>query len=162
MDFDTAFTRLMGNEGRYTVDNGGPTCWGVSKRSYPMENITPDYPQERARYLFRRDFWGPAGCDSVPDVVKFELFDMAINTSAPGHPVTAIKALQAAAGITGAAVDGIIGSHTLMAINAMQPWRLLVRFVGQRIAYYTHVRPELWTEDGKGWMNRVSNNCLAM
>jgi lysozyme family protein len=41
MNFDEAFSRLLGHEGGY-VDNpkdpGGETNWGISKRSYPDQS----------------------------------------------------------------------------------------------------------------------------
>lgn len=157
MDFDTAFTQLLGNEGGYTVDSGGPTNWGISQHAYPelsaedIKNLT----KEQAKAYYRRDYWAPAGCESVPDLIKFELFDMAVNTSARGHPVTAIKALQRAAGVVD---DGQIGVASLQAMNSMNPWRLLVRFYSQRITYYTHLNRAQWLESGAGWMNRIAAN----
>lgn len=163
MDYETAFARLIGNEGGYTVDSGGPTRYGVSKRSYPNEQIDETHPTlERAQAIFYKDFWAPAGCDVVPDIMKFDLFDTAVNTSTPGNPKTAIKILQRAAGLSPAATDGILGTVTLMAIQALPPWRLFAHFVGERILYYTSLNDPLWHEAGKGWMNRVAHNCVAM
>lgn len=163
MDFETAFAKLIGNEGGYTVDSGGPTRYGVSQRSYPHEKIDENNPTlARAHAIYYKDFWGPAGCDVVPDILKFELFDLAVNTSSPGVPKTAIRILQRAAGLSPAATDGIIGTVTLMAIQALPPWRLYVHFIGERILYYTSLNDPLWHEAGKGWMNRVAHNCVAM
>ena len=42
MDFDIAFTRLLGHEGKYVdnpADPGGETNWGISRRSYPGVDI---------------------------------------------------------------------------------------------------------------------------
>ena len=66
MDFDSAFTKLLGHEGGYVChkdDPGGETCWGISKRSYPHEDIK-NLTQERAKQIYKRDFWGPAGCET--------------------------------------------------------------------------------------------------
>lgn len=163
MDFNTAFERLIGHEKGFVIDNGGPTKYGISQRSYPeytedqIRNLTLD--QARAHYV--KDYWGPAGCDVVPDLVKFDHFDMAVNSSARGRPVTAIKILQRAAGMPKAEVDGVLGPRSLLAMNSMNPWRLLHRLTGERIVYYTHLRDALWDEAGKGWMNRVAANALA-
>lgn len=35
---------------------------------------------ERAKPIYRRDYWGPAGCDAVPHGIRFDLFDMAANS----------------------------------------------------------------------------------
>ena len=42
MTFDEAFERLIGHEGGYVADSrdpGGETKYGISKRSYPGEDI---------------------------------------------------------------------------------------------------------------------------
>ena len=65
-DFDAAFTRLLGHEGGlvdHPADPGGLTNWGISQRSYPGEDIR-GMTVERARLIYLRDFWGPAGCDA--------------------------------------------------------------------------------------------------
>ena len=42
MNFDQAFERLIGHEGGYVNhpdDPGGETKFGITKRTYPLENI---------------------------------------------------------------------------------------------------------------------------
>jgi lysozyme family protein len=161
MNFDQAFDILVDpqHEGGYVNDPhdpGGETKYGISKRSYPMEDIA-GMTLVRAKAIYARDFWGPAGCDSVPDLLKYELFDFAVNTSAPGHPATAIKVLQLAAGSD---VDGVLGPITLMRVQGMEPGRLFRRFIGYVIQYYTHILPERRDRYLAGWMNRVADNLL--
>jgi lysozyme family protein len=48
---------------------------------------------ERAKTIYKRDYWGPAGCDTVPDGIKFDLFDMAVNSGVK----PAVRTLQKAA-----------------------------------------------------------------
>lgn len=164
MDFDTAFIRLLGNEGGYTVDNGGPTNWGISQRAYPelTTQQIKDLTQDQAKAYYLKDYWGPAGCDLVPDTLKFDLFDFAVNSSARGRPLTAIKVMQRALGLPEYAVDGVIGPQTQLALGNAHPWKLLIHFIGQRTRYYTHLNDALWHEAGKGWMNRVANNAIAV
>ena len=98
MTFDEAFIRLAGNE---------------------------DLDLERDKALYKRDYWGPAGCEGVPASIKFLLFDLAVT-----HGVeTAIRALQHAAGVT---QDGILGPRTLQAVQAMPADHLLFRFTAAR------------------------------
>ncbi len=159
MNFDTAFSVLVDpqHEGGYVndpKDPGGETKYGLSKRSYPAEdirNMTPD----RAKQIYARDFWGPAGCDAVPNAIKYELFDFAVNTSQPGHPATAVKALQRAAGC---ADDGVLGPNTLQKVQSMDPTLLMCRFFAQIIRYYTGLRPDLKVQYLSGWMNRLAAN----
>ena len=98
MDFNAAFDRLIGHEGGYVnhpSDPGGETKYGISRRSYPGEDIA-GLTLERAKLIYARDFWGPAGCDVVPDAAKFELFDMAVNSGVKA----AVRNLQRAVGET--------------------------------------------------------------
>ena len=63
MNFDAAFERLIGHEGGYTAgvgDPGGETKFGISKRSYPREDIK-NLTLEQAKVIYRKDFWGAAG-----------------------------------------------------------------------------------------------------
>lgn len=157
MNFDDAFERLIGHEGGYVNDPrdpGGETKYGISRRSYPGEDIA-GMSLERAKVIYRRDFWGPAGCDAMPDALKFDLFDTAVNTSAPGRPTTAIKMLQRAAGERD---DGVIGSRTLLAVQAMDPFRLLCRFNGHRLDHLNDLA--IWPTYGKGWSQRIAENLM--
>lgn len=151
MNFEQAFERLIGHEGGYVnnpADPGGETNFGISKRSYPMENIR-GMTLTRAKTIYLRDYWGPAGCDAVPDGLKFDLFDMAVNSGV----TTAIRTLQNS---VGAVADGIIGPRTLQAINSMPAPRLVARFNGWRLAFMANT-PQ-WDTFGRGWARRIAAN----
>jgi len=153
MDFEQAFTKLIGHEGGFVdnpADPGGATKYGISQRSYPGENIKA-MTLARAKTLYLRDFWGPAGCDAVPDAVKFQLFDMAVNSGVK----PAIKTLQRA---VGAYPDGILGPRTLQAIQGMPVARFVARFNAQRLAFMTTL-PQ-WVEFGRGWAKRIAENLM--
>lgn len=151
MDFDAAVARVIAAEGALVDDPrdaGGLTKYGISARAYPLENIAA-LTEARARELYRRDYWGPAGCDAVPDALKFPLLDMAVNQGVK----TAIRTLQAACGEY---PDGVIGPHTLQALQSMPPERLLRRFCAARITRYTNASADQWARFGRGWMLRVA------
>lgn len=153
MNFDQAFERLIGHEGGYVnnpADPGGETKFGISRRAYPLENIK-GMTLERAKLLYLRDYWGPAGCDAVPDGIKFDLFDMAVNSG----PVTAIKTLQRAAGVT---PDGMLGPITLQAANSIPVPRMVARFNGNRMDFITKQPDAWWREFGRGLMRRIASN----
>lgn len=153
MDIDQAFEKLIGHEGGYVnnpADPGGETKFGISKRAYPLEDIKA-MTLDRAKALYLRDYWGPAGCDAVPDGIKFDLFDMAVNSG----PVTAIKTLQRAVGTT---PDGLLGPLTLQAANAMPAARLVARFNGQRLDLMADLKT--WPVFGRGWAKRVASNLM--
>lgn len=151
--FDQAFERLLGHEGGYVNDSrdpGGETKYGISRRSYPGEDIA-GMTIERAKEIYRRDFWGPAGCDAVPDSVKFDLFDTAVNSGV----VTAIRLLQRACS---ASVDGALGPRTLLAAQTMEPGRLLARFNGHRLDFMNDL--PVWPTFGRGWSQRIAENLM--
>ena len=159
MNFDQAFDILVNpqHEGGYVndpKDPGGETKYGISKRAYPSEDIA-NLTLERAKTIYARDYWGPAGCDGLPDCIKYQMFDIAVNTSAPGHPTTAIKCLQRA---IGADVDGVMGPNTLMRAQSLPPVSLHSRFCAQIIRYYTGLSPDLKVRFISGWMNRLADN----
>lgn len=153
MNFDQAFERLIGHEGGYVNhphDPGGETNFGISRRSYPTEDIA-NLTLERAKAIYLRDYWGPAGCDAVPDPIKFDVFDMAVNSGV----TRAVKTLQEAAG---EAVDGVLGPLTLQAIQSMPGPRLIARFNGVRLAFMATL--PTWPAFGRGWANRIASNLL--
>lgn len=153
MTFDEAFEKLIGHEGGYVDhpnDPGGETKYGISKRAYPGEDIA-GMTLERARELYRRDYWSPAGCDAVPDGVKFDLFDMAVNSGVK----TAIRTLQRAVGTE---PDGVLGPVTLQAIQSMHAARLVARFNGHRLQFMSSL--STWPAFGRGWANRIAKNLI--
>lgn len=151
MTYDEAFQRLIGHEGGYVNDprdRGGETKYGISRRSYPGEDIA-GMTLERAKDIYRRDFWGPAGCDAVPPAVKFDLFDMAVNSGVKA----AARTLQRA---VGAVDDGAIGPQTLMAVQSMPAAQLVAKFNGWRLEFMANL--PTWPAFGRGWARRIAAN----
>lgn len=168
MDFDTAFPLVVKVEAGLTLDpvdrgnwTGGRqgvgtlkgTKYGISAASYPDEDIANMTP-ERARQLFKRDYWDAAGCELVPDTLRYEMFDMAINSGV----LAAKKALQTAARVS---ADGVIGAQTRAAINGMDAERLEKRFDGARLFHVTEMDSERWQRFGRGLVIRIANTMLA-
>jgi lysozyme family protein len=155
MTFDEAFEILIGHEGGYTnnpADPGGETRFGISKRAYPGEDIR-NMTLDRAKTLYMRDYWGPAGCPNVPDAVRFDLFDMAVNSGVRA----AVKCLQGAAGV---AQDGALGPKTLAAIASQDGIRLAARFNGARLAFMASL--PTFKDFGRGWANRIASNLMRI
>lgn len=151
MTFDEAFEKLLGHEGGYVdnrADPGGETKFGISKRAYPAEDIR-NLTLDRAKLLYFRDYWGPAGCDALPPAMRLQVFDMAVNSGVRA----AIKALQKAAGEN---VDGVLGPLTLLAVQSMPAPRLVARFNGARLALMADL-PQ-WPSFGRGWARRIASN----
>lgn len=154
MNFDLAFERLLGHEGGYVNDPrdpGGETNWGISKRAYPNVDIKA-LMQDGAKAIYRRDYWAPVRADELPDLVRFDVFDAAVN-----HGVSqSAKWLQRA---VGANPDGVIGAQTVAAARAAGS-QLAARFNGYRLQFYTDLGT--WPTFGKGWARRVAANLLAL
>ena len=152
--FDDAFETLIGHEGGYThhpKDPGGATKFGITQRSYPGEDIR-GMTLERAKAIYRRDFWDKVHGDDWPYVLAFQLFDAAVNSG----PSQAVKWLQAAVGTT---QDGKLGPITWAAVQALPPSVVAARMTGHRLIAMTDMR---WSTFGKGWARRIGANLVGM
>lgn len=153
MNFDQSFERLIGHEGGlvdHPDDPGGQTKFGISQRSYPGEDIR-NMSLERAKAIYLRDYWGPAGCDALPEAAKFQAFDMAVNSGI----TTTAKTIQRA---VGAVPDGVLGPATLLAIQSMPAPRFVARFNGQRLAFMAGLSN--WPSFSRGWALRIADNLM--
>ena len=71
-EFVTAVTQALIDEGGYVndpADPGGETNMGISKRSYPHEDIK-NLTRDRAIDLYYRDYWVGPGIDSEPQELR--------------------------------------------------------------------------------------------
>ena len=159
MDFDTAFTKLLGHEGAYSNhpnDPGGETMWGITiavARANGYTGAMRNMPVAVAKAIYRKDYWDRAKCDQLPAEVRFDMFDMAVN-SGVGF---AARTLQKAAG---AVVDGVIGPNTIKAAAAIDPARLVARINGHRLELMANL--PTWATFGKGWARRIAANLQSI
>lgn len=68
-------------DGGYTNDPrdpGGETKFGISKRAHPTVDIK-NLTLEQATEIYRKEYWTPAGCDSIPFPNCVAVFDTAVN-----------------------------------------------------------------------------------
>lgn len=141
--------RILGHEGGYWDDPvGGPTKWGISKRSYPdldIENLTV----EDAARIYRYDYIRPLNIDMFEDGVAYQLLDFAVNSGQNN----AVKCLQKELQVE---VDGIIGRKTMEAILERKESDLVQLIIASRISFMTNLKN--WPENSKGWMNRMADN----
>lgn len=158
MNFDEAFDRLIGHEGGYSFhpsDPGGETMWGVTARVARADGYTGDMrslPRDRAKAIYRKSYWAAVQADQLPEAVRFEVFDAAVNSG----PVQAVKWLQRALGVRD---DGALGPVTLAAARSADAM-LPARFNGHRLQFMTDLAA--WSSFGKGWARRIASNLLAM
>lgn len=151
MEFDDVFARLYGHEGDLSEDEhdpGGVTKYGISQRAYPdldIRNLTID----QAKAIYLRDYWYPLAAHRLPASIRFDLFDMGVNSGLHQAKLT----LQHALGVV---PDGVIGPKTLAAAQAMDPERLVARFAGWRLDFLNDL-PK-WPRYARGWTQRIAEN----
>lgn len=151
MNFDAAFDRLISNEGGYVNDPrdpGGETNWGISRRSYPGEDIKK-LTREQAKSIYQRDFWIRGRMDEYDPALAFQVFDAAVN-----HGIeTAVRMLQRAAGV---ADDGHAGPMTVAAVKARSVTDMIMLFTAERLDFWRKL--STWPTFGKGWAGRAAQN----
>jgi lysozyme family protein len=173
MNFDAAFPRIINVEqglqkdprdrGNWTGGAVGKgelrgTKYGVSAAAYPnldIENLTLD----QAKAIYEPDYWIRAGCDALPDVLRFDVFDTAVNS---GVGLAGMLLQKALGDSYKGKIDGDVGPKTRAAIAAWpdSPYRLLVRFDGHRLDFLND-NPGLWADYGRGWAQRMADNMKA-
>lgn len=149
MNFDRAFEIVIGHEGGYVNhpnDPGGETKFGISKRAYPSLVISA-ITLEDAKAIYYRDYWQRVKCEELPDLLRYPMFDAAVN-SGVGQ---AVRWLQTAAGTT---VDGVIGPKTIAAAQT-DPNRLFSKLMAVRLDFMT--RLPTWRDFGAGWARRIAS-----
>ena len=166
MNFETAFEILIGHEGGYTDNPKDPGNWtggkqgagvlkgtkfGIAANTYPDEDIK-NLTVPRAKYLYLRDFWNKLSLDKLPECVRFDLFDAAVNSGVQ----QSAKFLQRAAGVVDA---GVIGPATIAAANKIDPEQMDSRISGYRLMFLADLK--VFPDFGKGWVRRVANNLVT-
>lgn len=166
MNFDKAFAALIHHEGGFT-DNpkdrgnwtsgkiGVGTCkgtkFGISAMAYPSVDIR-NLTLENAKLIYRKDYWDKARCEELPEVIRFDVFDMAVNSGVRNSIIT----LQKALGVT---ADGVMGDKTMNAIRLIDPITLDKRISAQRIFFICDLKT--FPTFGVGWMRRVATNLMT-
>jgi len=146
-NFDDAFAQIVGVEGGYSndlQDPGGETKYGISKRSYPNENI-PNMTLERSKMLYKRDYWDKVKGDELPRILGSFVFDAAVNQGVD----PAIRMLQRALGV---AQDGIMGLDTMRKIRDSGKEECAL-FMAERSMRYFGTRN--FDKFGRGWLKRL-------
>lgn len=152
------FNRLMKHEGGYVNhprDPGGETMWGVTKRVAVAHGYTGpmrQLPKATAERIFEKSYFNAVGGGLLDPLVSWQVTDAAYNH---GNK-QAVKFLQRAAGLTGNAVDGLIGPRTLAAVNAKDKNDVAMLFLAERLEFFTNL--STWITFGKGWARRVATN----
>jgi lysozyme family protein len=152
-NFEACMAEVFKHEGGYVNDPhdpGGETNMGISKRSYPKENIR-GMTRERAAQIYRKDFWDKLKCDDLPAGLDLVAFDAGVNSG----PARGAKWLQQAVGVD---ADGKIGPQTIAAAQTTYGPAAVQRAIGFRLAFMMAAKApggkRLWDDFGKGWQRR--------
>ena len=146
--FERCLVHILAHEGGYSVnprDPGGETKYGISKRAYPEINIA-SLTIERAKEIYKADYWRPLSADDLPAGVALQAFDFGVNAGVS----RSAKLLQRIAGVP---EDGKVGPKTIAAIGKMEPSQVISRFTAGRMDHYRAL--SAWSTFGKGWTRRT-------
>ena len=151
--FDEIIEQVIKHEGGLVddmADAGGLTNYGISQRAYPNENIR-GLTVERAKELYKRDYWDRFKCNQLPDRIRHIYFDMCVNMGGG----RATKILQEACNSKNSNkidIDGGIGKNTIKASSNLEDFRLRA----YRVMFYAELvmkKPDqmkFWV----GWFKR--------
>lgn len=161
--FESAFTRIIGHEGRFQMQPGDRgnwtsgivgkgtlkgTKWGISAMTYPYLDIQA-LTEEDAREIYWNDWWLTLGMSLFSTYLSYQMLDAAVN-----HGMgNATRMLQRAVRVLD---DGIIGGKTKAAVEAMEAGDLMLRFLAERLEFMTKAGG--WEDYGRGWSRRIADN----
>jgi len=156
-NFDYAIEKTLKHEGGYVhnpKDPGGQTNFGISARAHPnldIKNLT----REEAIAIYKKYYWRPLYDDIAGKVIAAKVFDMAVLM---GHKAVH-RCLQDSVNLCGqnVAVDGLLGSQTIDAVNNVEVNELLKELKIQlleRIRRIIIAKPTSKVFE-KGWKSRI-------
>jgi len=153
--YKQAISVILMHEGGYVKnpnDPGGETNYGISKRSYPEEDIR-NLTRERAVEIYHRDFWKPLKLYLIDNAnICLEIFDFSVNAGRS-------RAVKLAQKLVGTKEDGGMGAITAKAINEYKG-DFVKDYKHSRKIYYEYLvkKNPKFKVFLKGWLNRV-NDC---
>lgn len=158
--FDKAFAIVVGEEGGFTADGQDRGNWtsgvcgvgqckgtkfGISAASYPTLDIA-NLALDRAKAIYRSDYWTPIHGDDLPPGLALLVFDAAVNNGVGQAKLW----LQAAVGVRS---DGQIGPQTMAAVAKARMPDVGVEFQSSRLLAMAAMSS--WSTYGKGWARRL-------
>ncbi len=152
------FTLGPSVEGGFTIDDGGPTNFGVTQATYDAYRKRNNLPLQSVRGIAMYEvhdiyltmYWTPAGCVYLPQKVGIVHFDWSVNHGVSG----AIKSIQTVLNVVS---DGEIGPVTKSAMMRVSDGAILTPYLDLRRAWY---KQDAANNPGQaqylnGWLKRV-------
>lgn len=124
-------------------DYGKLTKFGISEVYFP-EVRDPNFTIERAKEIYRSEFWEPSHCEEMPIGYALLFFDARINQTEQS-----VKLLQRAVGVPD---DGKLGPQTLQGIKEAGMSGMIDLAARRMKAYADH---KDWVYFGLGWSRRL-------
>lgn len=159
-DFDKAFQEVIGFENGYVNDPddpGGETKYGISKKSYPSENIAA-LTLDQAKEIYRQDFWNKLFLHEIASTeIATEIFEQAVNFGVYQAVLHAQEALSLMGRVV--AVDGTPGPMTRAALREIKDVSLFVKIMnGLQFSRYTEIVKSnpVAKKYFVGWLKRVA------
>ena len=140
-------------------DRGKLTKFGISKNTYPNEDIL-NLTRERANAIIYRDFYKWNGLNKLPYPIRGFVVDYGI----PSSPLNAIKTVHKVLGLP--SNGNIIGSATMEKLKnfSQQDYeKFLEQYKQSMLEYYNNIVKNDPTQKGnlKGWLNRANRAHLG-
>lgn len=165
-EFLPIFERALKAEGGYQLhqvegDTGGLTYAGIARNKNPQwpgwawidRGEIP--PSDLVRSFYRAGWWDPIQGDRIlDDRVAYTIYSFATNSSGYGRPTVAVKLAQVVVGTT---PDGMFGSRTLEAVNAMEPRLFVALYALARLSRYEQIVRKNQSQQKflLGWLSRT-------
>ena len=135
-----------------SIDPGGLTKWGISKKAYPDLNIR-GLTKRDAIKIYYKDYWKKCKINKLPENIKGIMFDGAVNNGIS----RIVKILQHTINAKGGqlVVDGKIGKNTIANAKKYKPEPNRIR--AYRVKFYCDLiarKPEL-EKFYYGWFKRA-------
>lgn len=155
--FSSIVRWVIGHEGGYSNnpnDAGGETNWGISKRSYPREDIRA-LTIDRAAQIYYQDYWKPLRLGEIDDDrLAAKILDTSINAGRNG-----VLILQRALRERGHNVpqDGFMHQAVIDACNKANIDKLLLTYVKYQSQHYAECITNKPANSvfARGWHNRA-------
>lgn len=159
---EKAMPYLLVNEGGYTVDDGGPTMWGIVEsdvakyRGVPASEITAAIMKSlsvaEATAIYKKQYWDAMSLGMlVSQGIATAIFDMGVNFGISGGARLAQSTI-------GVAADGQIGPVTLNKLNGMTAKAFIDAFEKAALAHYQAIDSSNHAKYDRymtGWTNRA-------
>lgn len=164
IDFKPVLNQTLHFEGGYTVDNGGPTNYGVRQDIYDAYAKKNNLPSKNIKSLnygevkefYQKEYWDRPKISKLPKGISANVFDYGVNAG----QAKAISALQE---VVGTKADGVIGPKTLKAVDkylkAKGEALFNQEFLNKRVEHYNTLVAQDPKQYGRylpGWLNRVN------